>query len=60
MDSLTTQQWKADAKDFPGGLMVENSPSNTGDEDSIPGQGTKTPRATGQRSPCAATREPVH
>ena len=59
MDSLPTQQWRDDAEDFPGGPMVENSPSNIGDEDSIPGQGTKTPRATGQRSPCATTREPV-
>ena len=51
MDSLTTQQWKADAEDSPGGPMVENSPSDTGDEDSIPGQGTKIPHSTGQLSP---------
>ena len=60
MGSLTTQQWKADAEDSPGGPMVENSLSNTGDEDSIPGQGTKTPHSTGQLSPRAATTEPVH
>ena len=30
-------------RDFPGAPVVENSPSNAGNEDSIPGQGTKIP-----------------
>ena len=37
--------------------MVKNLPSNAGDAGSIPGQGTKIPRASGQVSPCTATRE---
>ena len=32
-------------KEFPGGPVVKNPPSNTGDVGSIPGQGTKIPRA---------------
>ena len=43
--------------DFPGGPVVKNPPSNAGDAGSIPGWGTKIPHATGQLSPCAATRE---
>ena len=31
-------------RDFPGGLVVKNPPSNAADEGSIPGQGTKMPR----------------
>ena len=38
--------------DFPGHLMVKNLPCNAGDVGSIPGQGTKNPRAP--------TREPVY
>ena len=36
---------------FPGGPVAKNPPSNTGDAGSIPGRGTKIPRATGQLSP---------
>ena len=39
--------------DFPGGPVVSNPPCNAGD--SIPGQGTKTPHAKEQLSPCIAT-----
>ena len=42
-------------RDFPGGPVVKNPPSNA---DSIPGQGTKTPHATGQLSSCTTTTEP--
>ena len=50
--------------DFPGGLVVNNLPCNTGDVGSIPGWGTKIPHASGQPGPHAmATRsralEPV-
>ena len=31
---------------FPGGSAVKNLPCNAGDVGSIPGQGTKIPRAT--------------
>ena len=31
------------SRDFPGGPVVKNLPSNAGDTGSIPGQGTKTP-----------------
>ena len=44
-------------KDFPGGPVVKNPPSNAGDVGSIPGRGTKIPRATGQVSPRATTIE---
>ena len=37
-------------RDFPGGPMVKNLPSNAGDVGLIPGQGTKIPHATGQLS----------
>ena len=32
-------------RDFPGGPVVKNPPSNAGDVGSIPGQGTKMPHA---------------
>ena len=38
--------------------MVKNPPENTGDMDSIPGQGTKIPHAAGQLSSCTTTTEP--
>ena len=37
--------------------MVKNPPCNAGDMGSIPGQGTKIPRAVGQLSPHATTTE---
>ena len=37
--------------------MVKNLPSNAGDTDSIPGQGTKIPHATGKLSLSGVTRE---
>ena len=51
------ERWQ---RDFPGGPVVENLPSNAGDTGSIPGQGTKIPHAAGQLSPCTATNEPTH
>ena len=44
-------------KDFPGGIVVKNPPSNAGDLGSIPGLGTRIPHTTGQPSSRAATRE---
>ena len=38
-------------KDHPGGPMVKNPPSNTGDMDSMPGRRAKIPHAAGQLSP---------
>ena len=46
-------------RNFTGGQVVKNPPSNAGDADSIPGQGTKIPHVAGQISPCAATTEPT-
>ena len=46
-------------RDFPGGPVVKNPPSKAGDAGSIPGRGTKIPRAVGQLSPHAATTEPA-
>ena len=45
-------------RDFPGGPVVKNPPSNAGDTASIPGQETKIPHAVGQLSPRATTTEP--
>ena len=42
---------------LPWWSVVKNPPYNGGDVGSIPGQGTKIPRAAGQLSPCAATTE---
>ena len=39
-------------RDFPGGPLVKNLPSNTRDVGSIPGVGTKLPHAVGQLSLC--------
>ena len=41
------QYTKISCRDFPGGPVVKNLPSNAGDAGSIPGQGTKIPRAAG-------------
>ena len=41
----------------PGGPEVRNVPSNAGDMGSIPGWGFKIPRAAGQLSLCATTKE---
>ena len=56
-----TQSWwlkKTKIWDFPGGPVVKNPPSNSGDmKDSILGWESKISCATGQRSPHFATRE---
>ena len=43
--------------DFPGSPEVKNLPCTAGDSGSIPGQGTKTPHASEQLSPCATSTE---
>ena len=43
----------------PGGPVVKNLPSSTGDAGSIPGQGAKIPHAAGQLSLCATATEPA-
>ena len=44
-------------RDFPGGPVVRNLPSNAGDMGSTPGLGTKIPRGLGQLSPPAPQLE---
>ena len=56
---LVKIHYKKYNRDFPGGPVVKNLPSNAGDAGSIPGHGTETPHATGQLSPCATTTEPA-
>ena len=51
---------KGTNRDFPGGPVVKNPPSNAGDVGSIPGQGATIPHATGQLSPRATTTELAH
>ena len=48
---------KKQNRDFPGGPVVKNLPSNEGDMGLIPGQGTKIPNAAGQLSLRATTTE---
>ena len=48
---------KWSTRDFPGGPVVKNPPSNAGDAGSIPDRGPKIPHAVRQLSPCAATTE---
>ena len=55
VSNLNLKQWGG----FPGGPVVKNLPSNSGDVGSIPGQGTKIPHTTGQLSLHAATTEPT-
>ena len=55
---------KSSNGDFPGGPVVMNLPCNAGNGGSIPGRGTKIPRAVEQLSPrverlCAPTRAPT-
>ena len=52
------KNWKM-GRDFPGGPVVKNPPSNAGDADSIPAQGIKIPHAVGQLSLHATTTEPA-
>ena len=49
--------YEVEARNFPGGPVVKNPPSNAGDKGSIPGWGTKIPHAIGQLNLCATTRE---
>ena len=58
--SRITISLKMEIRDFPGGPVVKNPPSNAGDAGSIPGRGAKIPHATGQLSLCTATTEHVH
>ena len=48
---------KVNYRDFSGGPVVKNPPSNAGDAGSIPGRGTKIPHAVGQLSLRATTTE---
>ena len=57
--SWFTKPFKNLLGDFPGGPVVKNLPSNTGDTGSIPGLGIKIPHAKGQLSLCVTTREPT-
>ena len=47
----------SELRDFPGGPVVKNLPSNPGDMGWIPGRGTKIPHASGQLSLCAAMED---
>ena len=44
------QHFKAQAWHFPGGPVVETSPSNAGGAGSIPGRGAKFPHASGPKN----------
>ena len=58
------QEWgftrqKTEERDFPGGPVVKNLPSNAGDAGWIPGWGTKIPHARGQLSHTLQLVEPM-
>ena len=59
MKPSTFLHLKNSIRNFPGGPVVKNPPSNAGDTGSIPGQGTEIPHAMGQLSPHATTTELV-
>ena len=44
-------------RDFPGGPVVENLPSNVGDMGSTLGQGTRIPHASGQLGPHTTSQQ---
>ena len=46
-------------RDFPGGPVAKNPPSNGGNVGSIPGQGTKIQHAVGQVSPKSQVEKPA-
>ena len=50
-------QIKTTMRDFPGGPVGKNPPSNAGHAGLILGRGTKISHAAGQLSPPATTRE---
>ena len=45
--------------DFPGGAVVKNLPSNAGDADSIPDQGTRSHMHATTKSSHATDKEPA-
>ena len=46
-------RWKSERwRDFPGGPVVKNPPSNVEDGGLIPGRGTRNPHTLGQLNPC--------
>ena len=47
-------------RDFPGGPVSKNLPSNAGDTGLIPGQETKIPHAVGQLSLLPQLKNPMH
>ena len=51
---------KSLSRDVPGDPVLRNLHDNAGDAGLIPGQGTKTPHAREQLTPCTAAREPEH
>ena len=52
--SLILERWET--RDFPGGPVVKNPPSNARDAGLIPGGRTKIPHAAGQLNLCTTTR----
>ena len=49
---------KNEYRDFPGGPLVKNPPSNQWDKASIPGCGTKIPHAAEPLSPHTTIKKP--
>ena len=60
--STIFQLKKKKIREFPGGPVVKNLPSNVGNGGSgfSPGRGTRVPHAAGQLSPHTTTTESTH
>ena len=60
-DSLAWSKplFKNPFRDFPGGTVVKNPPSNAGDMGLIPGKGTRSHMHATTKSLHATTKEPV-
>ena len=64
---LTQKQWikilkqllNLYSRDFPGGAVVKNPPSNAGDAGSNPGQGTRFHMHAVTKNSHATTKEPM-
>ena len=53
---MQTSLFKRRKRDFPGGPVVKNLPSNAEDAGSIPGRGTKISHAVRQLNPPRVTQ----
>ena len=56
---VNSEGFKQKSRDFPGGPVIKNLPSNVGDTGFIPSQRTKVPHDAGELSQVFTTRKPT-